>query len=277
MPEFEHEGMRLFFQDRGHGAPALLMHGLFMDHTMLDALADALSDRYRVITPDLRGHGRSEHRAEERTLWDVMEDQIALLDFLGIERAVWGGASIAGPIALRAALRHPDRVAGLILISTQAGPEHPDRGPSYEAWAELVATRGWTEDTLRGSAATNFGPGAPKELTSHWMERWRAQPVDDVREIMRSLTHRDGLLDRLGEVRVPALVVYGDDDGLALKHEEVQQMVDALPQVLDFIRIAGAGHSPTLEQPGATAAAVARFLDSLSAMIEREVAGPGSW
>jgi pimeloyl-ACP methyl ester carboxylesterase len=57
----------------------------------------------------------------------------------------------------------------------------------------------------------------------------------------------------------------------------VQQMVDALPQVLDFIRIAGAGHSPTLEQPGATAAAVARFLDSLSAMRERGVAGPGSW
>ena len=277
MPEFEHKGLHLFFQDHGQGAPVLLMHGLFMDHTMLDSLADALSDRYRVITPDLRGHGRSEHRAEERTLWDVMEDQIALLDLLGIERAVWGGASIAGPIALRAALRHPDRVAGLILISTQAGPEHPDRGPSYEAWAELVATRGWTEDTLRGSAATNFGPSAPQALTSLWMDRWRTQPVDDVREIMRSLTHRDSLLDRLNEVRVPALVLYGDDDRLALKLEEVQQMVDALPQVLDFIRIAGAGHSPTLEQPEATAAAVARFVDGLSSMIEKEDAEPGSW
>jgi len=52
-----------------------------------------------------------------------MEDQIALLDHLGIERAVWGGTSVAGPIALRAALRHPGRVSALVLISTQAGPE----------------------------------------------------------------------------------------------------------------------------------------------------------
>jgi 3-oxoadipate enol-lactonase len=264
LPEFEHRGWRLFFEDRGQGPPLLLIHGLFMDHTMLDPLADALSGRYRVITPDLRGHGRSEHRAEERTLWDVMEDQVALLDALGIERAVWGGASVAGPVALRAALRHPDRVAGLILISTQAGPEHATREPAYEAWAARVAEQGWTEDALQGSAATNFGKSAPEALRRRWMERWRAQPVDDVREIMRSLTRRESLLGRLSEVQVPALVLYGEEDGLALQPSEVEQMISALPQVFDFVRIAGAGHSPTLEQPEATTAAVERFLGSLA-------------
>ena len=263
MPEFEHKGWRLFFEDRGQGPPALLIHGLFMDHTMLDPLVDALAMRYRIITPDLRGHGLSEHRAEERTLWDVMEDQVALLDALGIESAVWGGASVAGPIALRAAIRHPDRVDGLILISTQAGPEHATRRPAYEAWADLVARQGWAEDALRGSAATNFGKSAPEALRRRWMERWRAQPFDDVRQIMRSLTQRESLLERLSDVHVPALILYGDEDGLAVQLSEVEQMVQALPRVFEFVRIAGSGHSPTLEQPEATAAAVGRFLDSL--------------
>jgi pimeloyl-ACP methyl ester carboxylesterase len=264
MPVFDRNGWRLFYEDAGEGPPVLLVHGLFMDHTMFDPMVGALAGRYRLIRPDLRGHGRSEHRVEERTLWDVMEDQVALLDALGIGRAVWGGASVAGPIALRAALRHPDRVAGLILISTQAGPEHPKRLPAYAAWADAVATQGWTEELLAGSAATNFGRSAAEETRQHWMERWRAQPVDDVGEIMRSLTRRESLLERLGDVHVPALVVYGEEDGLALQLDEVEHMVRALPEVSSFVRITGAGHSPTIERPEAVAAAVSTFLDSLS-------------
>ena len=146
MPDFEHDGRRLFFDDRGQGAPLLLIHGLFMDHSIFDPQRETLARSHRLITPDLRGHGRSEHSSEERTLWDVMEDQVALLDKLGIEQAIWGGHSVAGPISLRAALRHPDRVAGLILISTQAGPEHPERFPAYERFAEMVASGGWTDE-----------------------------------------------------------------------------------------------------------------------------------
>ncbi|MEX2557635.1 MAG: alpha/beta hydrolase [Actinomycetota bacterium] len=264
MPEFDHGGWRLFFEDLGEGTPVLLLHGLFMDHTMFEHQVRSLSRSYRLITPDLRSHGRSEHRSEARTLWDVMEDQVTLLDRLGIERAVWGGASVAGPISLRAALRHPDRVTGLILISTQAGPEHPERLPLYEAFAETVARQGWTDDSLGVLAMSYFGKSAPTELGRLWRDRWRAQPVADVQEIMRSLTRRESLLDRLGDVRVPSLVVYGEEDGIALKLEEVEAMVHALPQVVEYLRIPAAGHSPSIEQPEVTTAAISRFLDRLS-------------
>ena len=262
MPELERDGWRLFYEDRGAGPPLLLMHGLMMDHTMLDGVVDDLS-HHRSLTPDLRGHGRSEHRTEERSLWDLMEDQVALLDSLGIERAVWGGASVAGPIALRAALRYPERVAGLVLISTQAGPEHPERLPFYEAWAEEVADKGWTEDALNASAATNFGRRAPDALREHWKARWRTQPHEEVPSIMRSLTRRESLLDELADVKAPAVVVYGEDDGVALQREEVDMMVEGLPNVIEFALIPEAGHSPTLEQPKETARVLARFLEQI--------------
>lgn len=258
MPAFEHDGWHLFFEDRGEGQPLLLLHGLFLDHTAFDPLLDPLAGS-RLIAPDLRGHGRSEHRSDERTLWEVMEDQVALLDRLEIERAVWVGHSVGGPIALRAALRHPDRVAALVLISTQAGPEHPERFPVYEAFAQTVARDGWTDETLRGLATFNFGTGVAAEVREQWIERWRARPVEDVPAIVRSLTGRESLLGRLGEVRALSLVIYGDQDRLALQPDEVEQMVQGLPQT-EFVPIPAAGHTPMLEQPDAVAAAITTFL-----------------
>ena len=90
---FDHDGWTLAYEDGGSGPAVLLVHGLLMDRTMFSEQMEALADRYRVITPDLRGHGESEHRAQPYTQWDLMEDHIALLDDLGVHRAVWGGVS----------------------------------------------------------------------------------------------------------------------------------------------------------------------------------------
>src|SRR5438477_8442131 len=91
MAQHEHDGWKLTYTDTGgDGPPVLLIHGLLMDRTMFAPQVEALRDRYRLITPDLRGHGDSSHGAEEFTQWDMMEDHVALLDSLGIEQAMWG-------------------------------------------------------------------------------------------------------------------------------------------------------------------------------------------
>lgn len=262
MSWFEHAGWRLQFEDEGEGPPVLLIHGLLMDHTMFDPQVAALRDRYRVITPDCRGHGQSDHQSGEYTQWDLMEDHTALLDQLAIERAVWGGVSMGGFQSLRAALAHPDRVAGLILIDTQAGPEDENRAPMYEAFAAVVAAEGWNDEILTVAAATLFGPAADEEVKRHWMGRWRKQPTDGAVDTMHAVSRREDLTDRLVEVTAPAIVVHGQDD-LAIEMALAEVLASGLPNLVEFTTVPGAGHSSTVERPGPVTDAVDRFLSKL--------------
>jgi pimeloyl-ACP methyl ester carboxylesterase len=264
MPEFEHDGWRLSYADTGGDGPAvLLIHGLLMDRTMFGSQVGALRDRYRVITPDTRGHGESAHRAEEFTQWDLMEDHVALLDHLGIERAVWGGVSQGGFQSLRAALKHPDRVNALVLIDTQAGPEDEFRAPMYEAFAEVVATQGWNDEILQSSCVSMFGTSASEELKQHWMERWRAQDTSTARETLWAVTRREDITDRLGEIEHPAIVIHGEEDA-AIDMERAEQLAAGLPSCVGLVKIPRAGHSSTVEQPEALTRAIRGFLEKVS-------------
>jgi pimeloyl-ACP methyl ester carboxylesterase len=263
MPEFDRDGWKLFYEDSGgDGPPILLIHGLLMDQTMFDPQVAALRDRYRLIRPDLRGHGASEHRAEDYTQWDLMEDHVALLDSLGIDRAMWGGVSQGGFQSLRAALRHPDRVAGLILIDTQAGSEDENRAPMYEAFAEVVATQGWNQHILENSCISMFGTSASEDLKRHWMDRWAAQETFDARQDLWAVTRREDITDRLGEIEHPAIVIHGEEDA-AIEMERAEKLADGLKNLVELVKVPRAGHSSTVEQPEPVTEAMERFLQKV--------------
>ena len=262
MPEFEHDGWRLAYEDRGEGPAVLLVHGVLMDRTMFDPQVEALADRWRFVTPDLRGHGESEHRRAGYTQWDLMEDHVALLDHLGIDRAVWGGVSQGGFQSLRAALRHPDRVAGLVLIDSQAGPEDPNRAPMYEASAAVAAESGWNEDILGIAAQMIIGANAPDELKRHWIERWSTQDTSDAVEVIEVVTRRDDVTDRLDEIEAPAVVIHGEDD-IAIEMDLARTLADGLPGLVELVTVPAAGHSSTVENPQPVTSAIERFLQKV--------------
>ncbi|MBI4260807.1 MAG: alpha/beta hydrolase [Actinobacteria bacterium] len=263
MPIAEVSGWRLSYDDVGGGPPVLLAHGLLMDRTMFRHQVEALSDRWRLVTPDARNHGESEHRAgEPYTQWDLMEDSLALLDHLGVDRAVWGGVSQGGFQALRAALRHPDRVAGLVLIDTSAGPEDDARGPMYEAGAEVAVESGWSEDILGAARFAMFGDSAGQALVREWMDRWMAEPTAGAVERMHAVTRREAVVDRLGEIGAPAVVIHGEED-IAIWMEEAESLAHGLPDSRGPVRVPGAGHSSTVERPDLVTAAIERFLEDV--------------
>src|SRR5690348_2127661 len=104
----------------GEGPAVVLSHGLLLDQSMFDAQVAALAPEYRVITWDQRGHGGTPAPGPF-SYWDSARDVLALLDHLGIGRAVLGGMSQGGLLSLRAAMLAPERVRGLILIDSEAG------------------------------------------------------------------------------------------------------------------------------------------------------------
>ena len=119
MPVAEVNGQSINYVDSGGDGPAIIWsHGFLMDHTMFDAQVEALSGDYRCIAWDERGFGATPATAPF-TYWDMADDAVALLDHLGVDQAVFAGMSQGGFISLRAALAHPDRVRGLVLIDTQ--------------------------------------------------------------------------------------------------------------------------------------------------------------
>src|SRR6478672_2967479 len=154
-----------------------------MDHEMFAPQVAAMAPTYRVITWDERGFGATEYDGQPFSYWDSANDCLALLDHLGIERAVVGGMSQGGFLSLRAALTAPERVRALILLDTEAGI--PD--------AATMAG----DDLIIGDADEN-----PK-----WIAKWRARDKDFLQQPFATLHGREDIHERLAEITCPALVV----------------------------------------------------------------------
>ncbi len=116
MAYFEHDGLRLHYLDHGEGRPIVLVHGLLWSSRMFVRLRRELSD-HRVILLNVRGHGESDRPTDPTAYsWEKFAgDVIALLDHLGIERAIVGGLSLGANIGLEVGMTAPERCAGLLI------------------------------------------------------------------------------------------------------------------------------------------------------------------
>lgn len=245
-----------FTDSGGDGEVVVFSHGLLMDHTMFDPQVEAFGEQYRVITWDERGHGQAEHEGTW-TYWDSAQDVLALLDHLGVEKAVLAGMSQGGFLSLRAALLAPERVTKLILLDTQAGPEDPEVVPLYEGMTADWVANGPSQGTLDYTAAAILGEGADD---ARWKAQWAAMPRHRSPQVMHPLITREDITDRLGEVACPALVVHGTADA-AIPVAKAQALVDGLSGALPLVLVDGAGHAANLTHPEPVNAAIAAFLE----------------
>src|SRR5438093_1155254 len=124
MREFwvESQGVRLFAIEDGSGPVVIMLHGGMANHLAALPFVKPLGERYRIIAPDVRGNGKSWCGAS-LTFDQLADDVELLLDHIGVDRAVVGGVSSGSGIALRFALRYPDRILGLVLVKPIYGGE----------------------------------------------------------------------------------------------------------------------------------------------------------
>ena len=164
--------------------------------------------------------------------------------------------SQGGFIAMRAALRAPDRVLGLGLIDTQSGLEPEETRPLYAAMTDEWVKNGPSDELAGAVAGIIMSPGYDH---SRYVAKWQARPHDFIEEPFRTLMERDDISDRLPEITAPAIVFHGEAD-TAIPMEKAEQLLEKLGNCEELVRIPGAGHASNLSHPSAVNGPLAAFL-----------------
>jgi 3-oxoadipate enol-lactonase len=261
MATAEVNGATIAYDDTGGDGPVVVLaHGFLMDRTMFALQVDALRDRYRVVTWDERGFGETDYDGGPFTYWDSAQDCLALMDHLGIDRAVVGGMSQGGFVALRVALLAPQRVRGLILLDTQAGTEDAEAIPLYQGMIDQWVADGPTAELTGVTASLIIGdPG----LSAIWADIWSARPQESLRVPGQTLLERESIAGRLGEITAPALVVHGTAD-VSITMDKAEALAAGLVGCSGVVAVEGGTHATNLTHPGPTNAAILGFLAGLS-------------
>lgn len=237
------------------GAPALvLLHSLGATQAIWDAQAAALAGAFRVIRPDMRGHGLTEATPGPYGMDLLAGDVLALLDALGVERAHVGGVSIGGMIAQHLAARAPERVASLVLCDTAMAIPTPAswaeraaavRAGGMRAVADAVLARWVTPDFLEAPAAIGLRTMLLRTDPEGYAGCAEAIGAADLTAATAGL-------------RLPTLVLVGAHD-LSTPPQAAAALAACIPGA-ELEVIEGAAHIPTVQQPLAVTAAMRRFL-----------------
>jgi 3-oxoadipate enol-lactonase len=185
--------MDLYVEQAGEGAPVVLLHGLTATHRYVVMGSKALErSGHRVLAYDARAHGHSDpaHDPAAYTYADLAADLGRVMDEHGIERAALAGASMGAHTLLRFALEHPERVAGLVVITPAYTPEEFGDERSLRRWDALAA--GLRERGVEGFVEAYGDPGVP--------ERWRESVVKVIRQRLSAHDHPQALADAIQAV-----------------------------------------------------------------------------
>lgn len=251
----------LEYTQQGEGEiPLLLLHGFPFDRSIWSKQQTALmNDSTRIITPDLRGHGRSPAPEGAYSVDLMARDLLLMLDELDVEKAVWVGHSMGGYITLAAYRLAPERFAGLGLIGSQHLADTPEAKAKRYERAEQVHKEG-------AEAAVNhnlFAPDTPddSQYVRDVMQLTRLTSPAGIIGSLYAMAERPDSSDTLRSITVPVLLLTGKEDQL-IPAERVEQMAALIPESVDtdVVILDGAGHMPMMEQVPQTTHALSRLM-----------------
>ncbi len=254
----------LFFEILGDGPPVVLLHPFPVHHAFWLRAADLLASRYRLIVPDLRGHGDSTPGEGPATMGKHAADLARVCDAAGAGRAVCAGVSLGGYILMEFWRRHPQRVSALILANTRAQAD-TEEGRSARlksaADAELHGPEPFFDSMVPKLIGESTRRNRP-ELVAAARKMMRAMSVPGLAVVQRGMAQRPDSFATLKTVNVPTLILAGDEDTLtpladatAMQHAIAGSRMEVVPK---------AGHYAAFEQPETVGKLIRGFLDGLN-------------
>lgn len=243
-------GARIFYQVAGQGTPLLLIHGFPLSGQLYQGQLAGLSSRFQVITPDLRGFGKSLAPDGNGSIATYAQDMLALMDHLGIQKAIIGGHSMGGQITLEMYKQQPARFAAMLLIDTN---------PAAASFVEQGEWQGYRQQGANAGVSSIVPIVEPQLLTgvtraldsaksTTMMNILAEASVNGILGGGQALATRPNYTSVLGTINVPTLVLIGLEDPVYAF--PISQMTKAAIPNAQLAVILGASHASIFEQPG---------------------------
>ena len=243
------DGTRIHYEVTGRvgRTPVLMIQGLGASKNAWNLQRIAMATRFRIISFDNRGAGRSDKPTEPFTLEQMADDAIAVLDAAGIETAHVVGASMGGVISQIVAVKYPQRVRSLTLVCT-ACRNHPWRQELLQSWAKTAEEKGMIE-VGKEAAQWVMSPRSFRRLVPAftWMGPLAAlRPRHSfVSQIDAILNTREDLVDQLSTISAPTMVIVGNQDILTPRGDS-EEIAERIPNS-ELVVISGAAHGLMME------------------------------
>lgn len=262
------DGATIAYTDTGplnldRTAPTIVFgHGLLFSAWMFHHQVESLRHRYRCVTIDWRGQGRSPATDSGYSMDALYEDAVALIEHLSVGAVHWVGLSMGGFVGMRLAARRPDLVASLTLLNTSADRETPKNVILDEGLALIVRAAG-IGPVRRQVLDTMFGPSfLASPRSSESIDNWMRQLGDTGRAGVASAIHgvvaRKSVAAELPAITAPTLVVSGAHDK-PTPPRRGRAIASAISGAR-FVLLDDCGHSSTLEQPDAVTRLIEEFV-----------------
>lgn len=262
-------GARVYVEDTGApagrpDAPAVVFgHGVLFSGRSFDGQVARLRDRYRCVTIDWRGQGRSPAAASGYDMDTLTQDAIGVIEALALGPVHFAGLSMGGFVGMRIAARHPEHLRSLILIDTSAEPEDAANVGRYRLLARVYRlfgirpVRSQVEPIM--FSRTNLAKPAFRAEVDAWVSELSGLDRSGVKKAIYGVVDRDAVLPEIGRITLPTLVIVGADD-VATPLAKSETIVAAIAGSRLEV-VPDAGHSSSIEQPQAVADLIERFIE----------------
>jgi pimeloyl-ACP methyl ester carboxylesterase len=261
--QIKSDDAEIVYRVLGEGSPVVLLHPFPANHEFWLPAAETLSTRYRLVLPDMRGHGDSGVGDGPATMDKHAADIARVMDDAEIGRAPLVGVSIGGYALFEFWRRHRGRVAALGLCNTKAPADAPEARAGRMQAANDVIERG-TEPFFQSMIPRVFARTTREmrpDLVEGALRMMRKMSPEDVAQVQRGMAARPDSVDILNTINVPTLLMTGDEDILTGANE-----AELMRQHISNSRlrvIPKAGHYSPWEQPEEASRILRQFLDEV--------------
>ncbi|HUS18973.1 MAG TPA: alpha/beta fold hydrolase [Terriglobales bacterium] len=260
--QVHNDGADIVYTTMGKGPDVVLLHPFPTSHAFWFPVAERLAQRYRLILPDLRGHGASAAGDRPATMEKHAADVAAVCRDAGVTRAVFGGISIGGYILFEFWRNYRDQVRALMLCNTKATADTAEARTTRLQAADDVLRRGpdaFLDSTLPKLVGESTRRNRP-DIASQ-LRRMMQQSAAGISAVQRGMAERPDSLPTLPTINVPTLIIAGDED-TTTPLADAQLMQQKIPGSRLQV-VPQAGHYAVQEKADDAHRIIRSFLDSL--------------